>query len=315
MLSNRSDTGRLDNDNPVLQLAVFAALTRRLLGSVPDSVKAWCGEALDVSRKSKAIWHRSPEHGAQVLNSHDNYAAIAVLEPLGCGRFATEICEVGELTGFVFDNRDYSDPNQYYDIKAARQLGDVALYKICCTEPRMPNLLETVWMTLGLLILALKPMNFHHHLGWLRLEALRIRLAERVMQKPWAVVNACSLLAILAYDLSMQIRYKSRFSAVFRYYSSDDKHPIRQLAKLLDARVNQMKITEGTLIPISLVITIVGGASWLTTIHAGEKKNAENILEIKAQSKEFSDKVDHKLDTVLDRLARIEEQLKQIGDK
>jgi hypothetical protein len=76
-----------------------------------------------------------------------------------------------------------------------------------------------------------------------------------------------------------------------------------------------MKITEGTLIPISLVITIVGGASWLTTIHAGEKKNAENILEIKAQSKEFSDKVDHKLDTVLDRLARIEEQLKQIGDK
>jgi len=76
-----------------------------------------------------------------------------------------------------------------------------------------------------------------------------------------------------------------------------------------------MKITEGTLLPISLVIVIIGGASWLTTIHAGEKVNAENIVEMKTQTKEFSDKVDHKLDTVLDRLARIEEQLKQIGDK
>jgi hypothetical protein len=238
MLSNASSAGRLDNDNPILQLAVFAALTRRIFGGVPQTVKDWCTEALDVSRKSKAIWHRSPEHGASVLNSHDNYAAIAVLEALGCGRPATEICEVGELTGFAFDNRDYSDPNQYYDVKAMRQLGDVALYKICCTHPRIPNLLETVWMTLGLLILSLKPINFHHHLGWLRLEALRIRLCERVKQKPWALVNSCSLLAILAYDLSMQIRYKSRFSAVFRYYSSDDRHPIRQLARLLDARVN-----------------------------------------------------------------------------
>jgi len=238
MLSSASKDGRLDNDNPILQLAVFAALTRRLLGSVPESVKAWCEEALDVSRKSKGIWHRSPEHGAQVLNSHDNYVAIAALEPLGCGRSAEEICEVGELTGYAFDNRDYSDPNQYYDVKAMRQLGDVALYKICCTESRMPNLLETVWMTVGLCILAFKPMHFHHHLGFLRLEALRIRLSERVMQKPWAFVNACILLAILSYDLSMQIRYKSRFSAVFRYYSSDDKHPIRQLCKLLDERVS-----------------------------------------------------------------------------
>jgi hypothetical protein len=238
MLSNRSDTGRLDNDNPILQLAVFAALTRRLLGSVPESIKLWCQEALDVSRKSKGIWHRSPEHGASALNSHDNYAAIAALEPLGCGRPAIEICEVGELTGYAFDNRDYSDPNQYYDVKAMRQLGDVALYKICCTQSRMPNLLETVWMTVGLLILAFKPMHFHHHLGWLRLEGLRIRLAERLKQKPWAFVNACSLLAILAYDLSMQLRYKSRFSAVFRYYSNDDSHPIRQLTRLLDARVN-----------------------------------------------------------------------------
>lgn len=227
----------LDNDNPVLQLAVFAALTRRLLGSVPDELKAWCQEALDVSRKSKAIWHRSPEHGAAVLNSHDNYAAIAVLESLGCGEPAEEICQVGELTGYVFDNRDVR-PEYGQDIKAARQLGDIALYKICCNQPRIPNLVEMIWLTVGLLILAFKPMHFHHHLGWLRLEGLRIRLSERIYRKDLILVNICSFLAIAAYDLSMQIRYKSRFSAVFRYYSSDDGHPIRQLVKLLDQRAS-----------------------------------------------------------------------------
>lgn len=73
-------------------------------------------------------------------------------------------------------------------------------------------------------------------------------------------------------------------------------------------------ITENTLIPISLVIVIIGGVSWLTAIHAGEQKNAENIMQIKADSKEFSESVDHKLDSVLDRLARIEEQIKKLGN-
>jgi len=76
-----------------------------------------------------------------------------------------------------------------------------------------------------------------------------------------------------------------------------------------------MKITESTLLPISLVLSIVGGASWLTTIHAGEQKNAETISEMKTQAKEFSVSVGDKIDLLLERTARIEEQIKKIGDK
>jgi hypothetical protein len=76
-----------------------------------------------------------------------------------------------------------------------------------------------------------------------------------------------------------------------------------------------MKITEGTLIPISLVVIIIGGVSWLTTIHAGEKRNADNITEIKSHAKEFSVNVGEKIDILLERTARIEEQIKKIGDK
>jgi hypothetical protein len=76
-----------------------------------------------------------------------------------------------------------------------------------------------------------------------------------------------------------------------------------------------MKITEGTLIPISLVIVIIGGVSWLTTIHAGERRNSESITEIKAHAKEFSDNVGEKIDILLERTARIEEQIKKIGDQ
>ena len=76
-----------------------------------------------------------------------------------------------------------------------------------------------------------------------------------------------------------------------------------------------MKITEGTLLPISLVIVIIGGVSWLTTIHAGERNNAAAIEEIKTHAKEFSANVGDKIDILLERTARIEEQIKKIGDQ
>lgn len=47
------------------------------------------------------------------------------------------------------------------------------------------------------------------------------------------------------------------------------------------------RITEDTLIPVSLVITIVGGVFWLSALWHKADANAEAIQEIKAERKEF----------------------------
>lgn len=219
----------MDNDNPILGYAVFAELCRLKFGTVPEAVKEWGKIALDVTRVSPGYWHRStlPRH-AESLNSHDNYAAICVLEPLGVAPVATEICERGELTGYHFDNVHHDR----LSLKAMRQLGDVAQYKICAG--RIPNLVELLWMFLGFLNLAIRKRSFEHHLAFARLSGLRIMLAKKLHDKMWFHVCIVMMLCIWMYDLSLYFRYGSRFNAVIKYYH-DKEHPNVLLAKELEA--------------------------------------------------------------------------------
>lgn len=216
----------IDNDNPILQYAVYAAL-RHEAGTLDESVKQWGRDALAATRKSPGYFLRSddPRH-AESLNSHDNYAAIAVLEPLGVEGVATEICERGEHTGYHFNTVS----NGALSLEAMRQLGDVAQYKI--NAERMPNLVELVWMVVGFLILAVRKLSFEHHLAYARLSGLRIMLAKKMPDKMWWHINLAMFICIVSYDLSLHFRYGSRLIAVTRYYSNKE-HPNVLLAKSL----------------------------------------------------------------------------------
>lgn len=67
-------------------------------------------------------------------------------------------------------------------------------------------------------------------------------------------------------------------------------------------------ITEQTLIPISLVITGLGGVGWLTTMHANVSANTAVISQIKAEQRD-QEKVQNE---ILRSLARIDERLNRI---
>ncbi len=73
------------------------------------------------------------------------------------------------------------------------------------------------------------------------------------------------------------------------------------------------KITENTLIPISLAVLIIGGASWMTTMYSKGEANAANVQKIDAKYESFASLVVERLSTINERLARIEEKLKK-GD-
>ena len=66
-----------------------------------------------------------------------------------------------------------------------------------------------------------------------------------------------------------------------------------------------MKITEGTLIPISLVIILIGGVVWLTTLYFTTQSNAAAIDKIQLKYDAISDK----LDDIVIKIDRIEHLL------
>jgi hypothetical protein len=69
------------------------------------------------------------------------------------------------------------------------------------------------------------------------------------------------------------------------------------------------KITESTLVPISLVITLFGGVMWLSALWFREEANAQAIAEVKQVIKDdratLRDDIKHindKLDKIMERL-------------
>lgn len=67
------------------------------------------------------------------------------------------------------------------------------------------------------------------------------------------------------------------------------------------------KISEKTLVPISMVITLFGGVAWLTNLYAENKSHGSEIREIKQMQTRY----DEKLDRVIEKLNRIEGYLRR----
>ncbi len=224
--------GRIDNDNPILQLMVFVAVVKRVTGTVPQVLKDWVSLAVSKTRIRDGYWTRSTDHEVTRLNSHDNYVALASVDNI-CGHesIAQEICDAGSRNGFVFD----TDSDASYRFKAARQLGEVAYYKIAAE--RLPNLLELAWFAVGCLIQCFRPISFQHQLVWLRLETARYTLSKTLHKKAWIHANCVIFTLGLIFDLSLQLRYGSRFEHLMRYYSHEDKYPTRQVIRLIEGKV------------------------------------------------------------------------------
>ena len=73
------------------------------------------------------------------------------------------------------------------------------------------------------------------------------------------------------------------------------------------------KITELTLLPISLVIVIIGGVVWLTQIYALANSNKTSVVEIKDRQESVYNRLDSNLNSIDRRLSRIEGKL-NIGE-
>lgn len=67
------------------------------------------------------------------------------------------------------------------------------------------------------------------------------------------------------------------------------------------------RITENTLIPLSLVGCIVGGTAWLTTMHGDIHSHTEVIQDIKAHQEVIA----HTLEKINERLSKIEGKLEE----
>lgn len=68
-------------------------------------------------------------------------------------------------------------------------------------------------------------------------------------------------------------------------------------------------ISENTLIPISLVITILGGVVWLTTLWFRSEAHAEMIAEIRAEQKSLAQEVRENNREVMRKLIELELKL------
>lgn len=68
-------------------------------------------------------------------------------------------------------------------------------------------------------------------------------------------------------------------------------------------------ITEKTLIPISLVITIIGGTLWLSALWYDNRANAKNIEVLKVDQKLLAEELVETQKKMIESLTRIETKL------
>jgi hypothetical protein len=70
-------------------------------------------------------------------------------------------------------------------------------------------------------------------------------------------------------------------------------------------------ITESTLLPLSLVLTLIGGVAWVKGVSASGDETATRLDRVEKRDIEQTDKILEKLGQVSERLSRIEEMLKR----
>lgn len=74
-------------------------------------------------------------------------------------------------------------------------------------------------------------------------------------------------------------------------------------------------ITNKTLVPISLVATLLGGSGWLTKQHITTEENSRKISEIRAEVKIVKVQSEDRLIEILTRLERISNSVSKIEGK
>lgn len=70
-----------------------------------------------------------------------------------------------------------------------------------------------------------------------------------------------------------------------------------------------MKITENTLLPISLIVLIGGGIFWISAMWSQVQASSDEIKDIKTNQSKMSDDVINQNKEIIQRLTRIEERL------
>jgi len=70
-----------------------------------------------------------------------------------------------------------------------------------------------------------------------------------------------------------------------------------------------MKITENTLLPISLIILIGGGIFWISAMWSQVQASSDEIKDIKVNQSKMNDDVVSQNKEIIQRLTRIEERL------
>jgi hypothetical protein len=65
-----------------------------------------------------------------------------------------------------------------------------------------------------------------------------------------------------------------------------------------------MKLTENTLIPVSLVMVLLGGGSWLTSVYAEVRTNSRDIADLKEQIIVELRRINERLDLILNEKGR-----------
>ena len=67
------------------------------------------------------------------------------------------------------------------------------------------------------------------------------------------------------------------------------------------------KISENTVVPISLILSLVGGIFWLSTLYVKQESEAKEIIDLKASVSETNTKTEKYMLDIVQRLSRIEE--------
>lgn len=74
-------------------------------------------------------------------------------------------------------------------------------------------------------------------------------------------------------------------------------------------------ISGSALLPISLVIIIIGGVSWLTTIYEKSDQAFAATQSISEKQDVFQDRLSIKITEMLERLARIEQDITYLKEQ
>lgn len=169
------------NDNGILFIAYWYALAE-LAGLNDESDCQRFISSVKGLQKAPGLYTRFP--GDTRPEAHDNYLGIIFGSLLFNTLHRYDIYQYGATTGFCYN---VTDPG-VYDLKYVRQGGDVALYSISCGIP--PQIVEYLWLLLGMLVGFSKGNPSTRNLCWLRTQILDLVFRKYQLPRGYALSYA-----------------------------------------------------------------------------------------------------------------------------